>query len=364
MWDVVAGPPHARSAPRGELAGKRREQQRDWFWTMIDDGLQAPLPRAAPTSRALLPEMEAAVLDAALTPDRGRAPPPRRCSTTHGAAATAAGRARYVGGSRDGERRTSIVGSSRCHALPALDLGHSRALQHRRSRAPTRTSARRGRDASGGDLRRRRARRCASSPSPSWRAARAASRSCCAISASAPATACSIRLPNCLEYSIVFLGAHEARRHPGADVDPAHRRRGAVPRRATPGAVALVDRPRRPGTRCTRRSSALDAPARTCSWSATATRRAAPRCACIDLARRARRRSRTGTPPHPTRADDPAYLVYTSGTTGYPKGVLHAHRALLGRQPSSALLVRLPARAATACCTPASTTGPTCSAPA
>jgi acyl-coenzyme A synthetase/AMP-(fatty) acid ligase len=39
--------------------------------------------------------------------------------------------------------------------------------------------------------------------------------------------------------------------------------------------------------------------------------------------------------PYPSRADDPAYLVYTSGTTGYPKGVLHAHRALLGRQPSS-----------------------------
>jgi acyl-coenzyme A synthetase/AMP-(fatty) acid ligase len=36
-----------------------------------------------------------------------------------------------------------------------------------------------------------------------------------------------------------------------------------------------------------------------------------------------------------SKADEPAYLVYTSGTTGYPKGVLHAHRALLGRQPAA-----------------------------
>jgi acyl-coenzyme A synthetase/AMP-(fatty) acid ligase len=40
-------------------------------------------------------------------------------------------------------------------------------------------------------------------------------------------------------------------------------------------------------------------------------------------------------PPKQTLAEDPAYLVYTSGTTGYPKGVLHAHRAMIGRTPAS-----------------------------
>lgn len=34
-----------------------------------------------------------------------------------------------------------------------------------------------------------------------------------------------------------------------------------------------------------------------------------------------------------TAAEDPAVLIYTSGTTGDPKGVLHAHRFLLGHLP-------------------------------
>lgn len=34
-----------------------------------------------------------------------------------------------------------------------------------------------------------------------------------------------------------------------------------------------------------------------------------------------------------TIADDPAFLIYTSGTTAMPKGVLHAHRSAFGRRP-------------------------------
>ncbi|MCK0142418.1 AMP-binding protein [Aliiroseovarius sp. F20344] len=37
--------------------------------------------------------------------------------------------------------------------------------------------------------------------------------------------------------------------------------------------------------------------------------------------------------PIDTLAEDPAVMIYTSGTTGPPKGVLHAHRFLLGHLP-------------------------------
>lgn len=36
--------------------------------------------------------------------------------------------------------------------------------------------------------------------------------------------------------------------------------------------------------------------------------------------------------PADTRANDPAYIVFTSGTSGIPTGVIHAHRAILARQ--------------------------------
>jgi len=140
-----------------------------------------------------------------------------------------------------------------------------------------------------------------------------------------------IRLPNCIEYPVVFLGAMK---------------RGAIPvptstlltaeevvYLAADSGAAVVVTDRETWNAMHERLESL---AHVTHVLLTGTGPAAPAArvqrlelesALADVGRCA--------DPHPTCANDPAYLVYTSGTTGYPKGVLHAHRALLGRQPSS-----------------------------
>lgn len=140
-----------------------------------------------------------------------------------------------------------------------------------------------------------------------------------------------VRLPNCLEYPVVFLGAMK---------------RGAVP---VPTSILLTAEE---VLFLARDAGAVALATTRASWNTlraeleeiealrhvllTGDGDAAPatrlRLHDLDTALAAVDR---WDPPHPTAAEDPAYLVYTSGTTGYAKGVLHAHRSLLGRQPAS-----------------------------
>jgi acyl-coenzyme A synthetase/AMP-(fatty) acid ligase len=139
-----------------------------------------------------------------------------------------------------------------------------------------------------------------------------------------------IRLPNCLEYGVAFLGTLK---------------RGAI---AVPTSTLLT---RDEVEYLARDSGAVAIVTDAATWRTMhAALEAAPalrhvlvvggpadaggaRVAVHDFDRRVADVEPDAA--HATRAEDPAYLVYTSGTTGYPKGVLHAHRALLGRQPSS-----------------------------
>jgi acetyl-CoA synthetase len=54
-----------------------------------------------------------------------------------------------------------------------------------------------------------------------------------------------------------------------------------------------------------------------------------------------------------TAAEDPVFLVYTSGTTGAPKGALHAHRTIFGHLPAFELLYEFAPRPGDIIWTPA-----------
>jgi len=99
VWDAITRHRTALGAA-GELDARRREQQQDWLWAMVDDGLKRHFLGRADVA-ALLPELETAVLDSRLTPTEGA----RRLLGLLEAPARAAGHGDAAPAPRRGRRR-------------------------------------------------------------------------------------------------------------------------------------------------------------------------------------------------------------------------------------------------------------------
>ncbi len=66
IWSIIQDH-RAKLGATGELAAKRREQQRGWFWSVVDEGIKSRF-LARPEVRTLLTELEAAVVAGDVSP--------------------------------------------------------------------------------------------------------------------------------------------------------------------------------------------------------------------------------------------------------------------------------------------------------
>ena len=139
-----------------------------------------------------------------------------------------------------------------------------------------------------------------------------------------------IRLPNCIDYPTAFLGAMKR----GAVSVPTSTLLTAeeVEYLAHDSGAHAIVIDKAAWTAMGAKLAGKDLRFALLSGPGEATRH--PGVEAIDL-EQALAGVRECAPAEDTAIDDPAYLVYTSGTTGYPKGVLHGHRSLVGRTPAA-----------------------------